>query len=380
MADLDAKQMRQLLRSISTDPQLTQSKDSILLAEDQYPEILDAIFTRLTTPTSLQNTMNLLQWNRKAGGSYDAELKATTVASQDYMRATYQLTPTADNPWDTYTFRRWKHFVTNLCLSAVQEALKTGDNIKTMQHLFAPDRSAQAAGAHHSSKNNVQGMLLYHPLLLLSPWQAPDDLDTQISDLLQTNEPALVARSLGTSGITTYDRDNAIKQLEVITASIKQTLLRIYTLSSHSFHVLLRELVPRARFDKSSLFTHIKGARTEHMINLRAHHSKTRTKGAVALTPKQLKPHSAAHTLEFIESTYVEMDDDAPHYTWNDILTATRTPGMTLFAWVDSFTILILRYEDTVKRISPQRGTKVNKVVSKQITDKEKAIIATLDT
>ena len=106
MADFYAKQMRQLLRSISTDPQLTQSKDSILLAEDQYPEVLDAIFTRLATPTSLQNTMNLLQWNRKAGGAYDAELKATTTASQDYMRATYQLTPTADNPWDTYTFRQ----------------------------------------------------------------------------------------------------------------------------------------------------------------------------------------------------------------------------------------------------------------------------------
>jgi hypothetical protein len=34
-----------------------------------------------------------------------------------------------------------------------------------------------------------------------------------------------------------YDKDNAIKQLEVITASINHTLLIIYTLSSHSFHV-----------------------------------------------------------------------------------------------------------------------------------------------
>ena len=82
MAELNAKQMRQLLQSISTDPQLKQSKDSILLAEDQYPEILDSIFTRLTTPTTLQNTINLLQWERKAGGSYDAELKATTINSQ----------------------------------------------------------------------------------------------------------------------------------------------------------------------------------------------------------------------------------------------------------------------------------------------------------
>ena len=60
---LNAKQMRILLQSISTDPQLKQSKDSILLAEDQYRESLDAIFTRLTTPTTLQNTLDLLKWN-----------------------------------------------------------------------------------------------------------------------------------------------------------------------------------------------------------------------------------------------------------------------------------------------------------------------------
>ncbi len=107
--------MRQLLQAISTNPQLKQSKDSILLAEDEYPDVLDAIFTRLTHPTSLQNTINLLQWDRKAGGSYDAELKATTISSQTYMRSTNQLTPTIDNPWDTYTFRKWKHFVTNFC-------------------------------------------------------------------------------------------------------------------------------------------------------------------------------------------------------------------------------------------------------------------------
>jgi hypothetical protein len=47
---------------------------------------------------------------------------------------------------------------------------------------------------------------------------------------------------------------------------------------------------------------------------------------------------------------------------------------------VDSFTILTLRYGDTVKRISTQRSAKINRVISRQITDKEKAIIATLDT
>jgi hypothetical protein len=146
-SELNAKQMRSLLQSIHSDPQLRQSKDSILLAEDQYPETLDAIITRLTTPTTLQNTINLLQWNRRAVSSaLDAELRATTIASQDLMRKSYELLPTADSPWDSYTFRKWKYFVTNICLSAVQEAFKAGANeaSKGMQHLFAPDRSDQA--------------------------------------------------------------------------------------------------------------------------------------------------------------------------------------------------------------------------------------------
>ena len=139
-ATLTAKQMRQLLQNISADPQLKQSQDSILLAEDQYPDALEAIFTRLTTPTTMQNTMNLLQWNRKTeSGAFDAELKASTIVNQDYLRTTYQLVPTGDNPWDTNTFRRWKYFVTNLCLSAVQDALKASDTSKNLQYLFAPE-------------------------------------------------------------------------------------------------------------------------------------------------------------------------------------------------------------------------------------------------
>jgi hypothetical protein len=377
--EMNAKQMRQLLQSISTDPQLKQSKDSILLAEDQYPESLDAIFTRLTIPTTLQNTINLLKWSRKSGGTaYDAELKAITIKSQDYIRTTYQLTPTADSPWDTYTFRQWKYFVTNLCLSAVQDALKSGDNAKGMQHLFAPDRSDQAKGAVHNTRNNVQGMLLYHPLLLNSPWQAPDDLDQQIQELLKVNEPAIVARSERTDGHTSYDKDNAIKALDVLTTSIKQSLSRIYTMSSQAFHVLLRELIPRARADQSNLFTHLKGARTDHIINLRAHHAKTRAATLPQLTREELKPHSAEHTLRFLQSEYVEVDDDAPHYTWSNILTATRQPRMSLFAWVDSFTLLALRYGETVKRISNTRQVKINRTVSKQITDDEKLIISTI--
>jgi hypothetical protein len=107
---------------------MKQSKDSILLAEHQYPDSLDAMFTKLSVPTRLQNTMTLLQWNRNACDStYDAALKTVSITNQDYLRETYQLVPTADNPWDSNTFRQWKYFVTNLCLSAVQDAMKNSD-------------------------------------------------------------------------------------------------------------------------------------------------------------------------------------------------------------------------------------------------------------
>ena len=152
----------------------------------------------------------------------------------------------------------------------------------------------------------------------------------------------------------------------------------MYTITSHSFHVLLRDLIPHARQDNSYLFTHIKGARTDHIIALRAHHSKKRDEGLPPLNPDELKPHSAQHTLQFIEDEYVEKDDDASHYTWGDILTATRMPKISIFAWVDSFTLLTLRYGETVHEISVQRQSKINRVVAKQITDDEKLIIATL--
>ncbi len=125
------------------------------------------------------------------------------------------------------------------------------------------------------------------------------------------------------------------------------------------------------------MFTHIKGARTDHIIALRAHYSKKRDEGLPQLNPDELKPHSAQHTLQFIEDEYVEKDDDASHYTWGDILTATRMPKTSLFTWVASFTLLALRHAEPVEEITKLKQTKINRVVAKQITDDEKFIIAT---
>ncbi len=127
------------------------------------------------------------------------------------------------------------------------------------------------------------------------------------------------------------------------------------------------------------MFTHIKGARTDHIINLRAHHAGKRKEVLPALTEERLKPHSATHTLQFIEDEYVEKGYDASHYTWNDILNAVRAPRTTLFSWVDSFTLQTLRYAETIEKISGVRLNKINKIIVKQITNDEKLTISTLN-
>jgi hypothetical protein len=150
--------------------------------------------------------------------------------------------------------------------------------------------------------------------------------------------------------------------MATIYLSIKSILERIYKITLRSFHVLLRDLIPHARHDASHLFTHIKGARTDHMIVLRAHHSKKRDDSLPDLPEDELKTHSARHTLKFIEDKYVEKDDDASHYTWGDILTTSRMPKVTLFAWVDSFTLLALRDGEIVEKISKVRMNKIKHV------------------
>jgi hypothetical protein len=52
---------------------------------------------------------------------------------------------------------------------------------------------------------------------------------------------------------------------------------------------------------------------------------------------------------------------------------------MTLFAWVESFTLRALRHSETIEKISDARLTKINKLIAKRITDEEKLTISTLN-
>jgi hypothetical protein len=64
-----------------------------------------------------------------------------------------------------------------------------------MKYLFQPDKKDETKTELHNTKNNVQGLLLYYPILIDSLWQEPEDIDAKVRCLLQTTEPLLMARA-----------------------------------------------------------------------------------------------------------------------------------------------------------------------------------------
>ncbi len=84
--------------------------------------------------------------------------------------------------------------------------MKAGDYGKSLKYLFQPDRESNTTDKLHNTKSNVQGLLLYHLILLNSPWQAPEDLNAQIGQLLSTTEPILMERATREGNVDPRDR------------------------------------------------------------------------------------------------------------------------------------------------------------------------------
>ncbi len=90
------------------------------------------------------------------------------------------------------------------------------NNAKGLQHLFELDRADQANGPKSSTKKATLEWNCTKQYFRISV--ASDDLDKQIDDLMLTNELHLVPRSItiNTNGVTSYDKDNANKQIYVL--------------------------------------------------------------------------------------------------------------------------------------------------------------------
>jgi hypothetical protein len=114
----------------------------------------------------------------------------------------------------------------------------------------------------------------------------------------------------------------------------------------------------------------------EHILRRREWKEGRRSATLPALTAVEKKHHSTAHTLSFIQAHYVDVDNDAPHTTWDRILKAK----VSIYSWVDSFTVHVLRHTESIaKKLGKNKRIKINKIIAKQITEDEKLIITTIN-
>jgi hypothetical protein len=87
---------------------------------------LSPLFENLTKPTSLQDAVSLLQWDRtKAGSFVDKSSYERAKTEQNNLRKALQLTPDTDSPWEKAQFQDWKDKIAIICLSAVQKVVMT---------------------------------------------------------------------------------------------------------------------------------------------------------------------------------------------------------------------------------------------------------------
>jgi hypothetical protein len=106
------------------------------------------------------------------------------------------------------------------------------------------------------------------------------------------------------------DRMKALQSIETTKSSIVVLINRIHKFTSHIFHVLIRELIPGAKEDKSNLFTMIKEHRNQYMITARETVS--------------IVPYTAKNTLEFIRDKFVKTNANTAHIAWTKLLLHTR--------------------------------------------------------
>ena len=375
--NIDNKQLTDLVKRVSTDQKLQLTEDTSLLSEERYPLELSPLFESLTKPTSLQDAMNLLQWNRmKAGGYLDKEAYEQAKVQQNSLRKALQLNPDTDSPWEKVQYQDWRDKITVIVLSAVQKVAIAGVKSDNPLHWIYSPKLVDPTKTIRKQDDNIEGLQYLHPLLLDSPWEEPSQLDDLLIRLCSERDPITYGQASAKSEL---ERIKAKQKIRASILSMKQALRRIYKLNSDTFHTFLVDLIPRARENKSHLFTRVKAEREQHLVRQRAYKSKRST--APALPPRQAQAHSALHTLDFIEQHYVRDNENSVHILWTHILLHTREPMVNVYNWAVSF-------ELPIRRITQCQGTALDKtqvsrlkqLISKQITDAEKLTITTINT
>jgi hypothetical protein len=374
---MNSNQLKDLLKRISTDHKLQRIEDTSLLSEERYPVELSPLLESLTKPTFLQDAISLLRWDRSKSGNFVDKLSYEHAKTeQNNLRKALQLTPDTDSPWEKVHYQDWKDKITLICLSTVQKVALIGINHKNPLSWIYTPKLVDPTKTVRNHDDNIEGLQYLHPLLLDSPWEEPANLNDLLLDLVQEKDPIVYAQAISKDPA---ERVKAKTKIKANVSAIKQVLRRIYKLNTDTFHAFLVDLIPRARDNKSHLFTRIKAEREQHQVRQRVY---KKAKGTpTALTLRQSKPHSALHTLEFIEQHYVKENENSVHILWTQILLHTREPMMNVYNRTISFELPVRRITQCQRTaLKKDQALRIRTLIAKQMTGSEKLTITTIDT
>jgi hypothetical protein len=108
---MNSNQLNDLLKRVSIDHKLQRTEDTNLLSEERYRYLMELspLFESLTKPTSLQDAIGLLRWDRTESGSFVGKSSYEhTKIEQNNLRKALQLTPDTDCPWEKVQYQDWK--------------------------------------------------------------------------------------------------------------------------------------------------------------------------------------------------------------------------------------------------------------------------------
>ena len=369
--DITSKSAYKLLQQLESDPQLQSVEDTSILNDEQYPTSFESAITNLKDIIPLISAVTILRWNESKDSKNLTQDQLQRMRTQRLKTVrNLILNPTVDNPWDKIKFNFWKDRVTNICLGAAQAAFQSHEDTSTLKFLFAASDKSNT-NVHRADQRNVQGLMLFHPVLLQAPWEISATIDKDIQKLLEEKAPLIMARANPTitGAPTAHEMQlqmTAKQSVDSMTSALKLLLARIQKFTSHTFHVFIRDLVPGARAGRSLLFTRIVEHRNQYLAKNRS-------------TPTS-KPYSALDTLTFIQNHFVQENENAVHISWTTILLHTRELLQPLYQWQASFDPLTRKYEQAkTKDLTKTEYRKLKCLITKQITDDEKVILAGID-
>ena len=98
--------------------------------------------------------------------------------------------------------------VTNICLGAAQAAFQSHEETSMLKFLFAASDKSNTT-VHRADQRIVRALIMFHPVLLQSPWESSPTIDLDIVKLLEEKAPLIMARAIHARHGCTYSAWNA---------------------------------------------------------------------------------------------------------------------------------------------------------------------------